>query len=101
MTATADLYDLVRFTYTFRVRSTGAVADPTTVTITVTEPDGTSTTVTYGGAGSGQVSAITKDSTGVYRADVTIDAVGDWKAKWRGTGDVVEGSEVYLVNVKG
>jgi len=97
---TADVGDLVRAQYTFRSRSSGAVADPTAVTITVTEPDGTSTTVTHGGAGSGQVSATTKSSTGVYYADITIDAAGDWRIKWKGTGDVVDGSPVYLVHVK-
>lgn len=96
----ADIGDLVRSECVFKATSTGAVADPTGVSLTVTLPSLSTVTVTYGGAGSGQVGAIAKDGTGVYHADVTINAAGDWKFKWLGTGAVVAGSPVELVTVR-
>lgn len=79
-------------TATFR-DSDDAVADPTDLTVTVTEPDGTATTSTY------SVSGITRLSEGVYYHEVLLDAVGDWRFKWIGTGDVQAGSDEELVHV--
>ena len=96
----ADIGDLVRSTCTFKSRATEAVADPTAISVTVTNPAGTAVTVTYGGSGSGQVSAISKTSTGIYYVEITINAAGDWTSKWLGTGDVVAGTPVDVINVK-
>lgn len=92
----ADVGDMVRDSCTFRRVSDGDVADPTTVTVTVTEPDGTATDYVYD-----TDEEVVRDSEGAYHIDITIDAVGDWKTKWIGEGDVVAGTEVFLIDVKG
>lgn len=67
----------------------GTPTDPTAVTLTVKKPDGTKTTYNY-------PADITKTGTGAYKKDITIDQVGNWNYKWKGTGTVVAASELYF-----
>lgn len=60
----------------------GTLADPTTVTLTVRKPDGTLTTP-----------LVTKNSTGVYHADVFPDINGTWYYRWVGGGSMVVAEE--------
>ena len=76
-----DIGDRVRITATFTDLA-GAVADPTTVALTVKAPDGTLTSPSN-----------SKDSTGVYHADVNPDASGTWWYRWTGTGALVAAEE--------
>lgn len=75
-----DIGDAVRLTNTFLQGDTPT--DPATVSLTVTDPSGTATTYTYGAA------QITKDSTGVYHKDVSVNAAGEWQYRFFGTGAV-------------
>lgn len=87
---------LVTSTAQFRDR-TGAAADPTTITLKYKKDAGATTTIVYPAAG------ITKDSTGVYHAD--LDTTGwagpglqGWIVEWIGTGTVqIPGKDVWLV----
>lgn len=73
-----DLNDAPTFRCNFQVSSVDT--DPTTTSLYVREPDGTETTYTYAGA------TITKDSTGDYSKQITLDVRGVWYYEWRGTG---------------
>ena len=70
--------------------SAGTLTDPTTVSLIYRAPDGTETTITYAGGG------VTKDSTGVYHADVTCSVVGDWYYRFVGTGAAVAVDEEHF-----
>lgn len=61
---------------------TATLTDPSTVTLKVQDPAGTETSYTLAGA------TVTKDSTGNYHKDVTINLAGRWVARWIGTGTV-------------
>ena len=67
--------------------ATGALADPTTITLKVRDPSGTETSYTYAGA------TVSKEATGIYYKDVTINAQGRWVARWIGTGTVADAAE--------
>jgi hypothetical protein len=69
----------------------GDAVDPAQVTLTVTEPDGTSTAYTVGGA-----NALTKETTGRYYADVTLDAAGIWSYALAGAGTAVFTEQAQL-----
>jgi hypothetical protein len=71
--------DLFRVIATF-TDITGTLVDPTTVSLSVLDPSGNTDTYTFAG---GQ---ITKASTGVYRKDVEVDEIGEWRYKWTSTG---------------
>lgn len=87
--------DLVRVTYTF-TDANGDVHDPVTITHKHKDPGGTVTTWTYAG-GTGDVK---KQDTGIYYADVDVDAEGVWFYRGEGTGATqqaaVEGQFVAL-----
>ena len=60
----------------------GVATDPSVVTLVVDKPDGTTTTTyTYGGS-----PALSKETTGRYYVDVTIDQAGLWAYRLAGTG---------------
>ena len=86
MTTIYDVGDLIRSSITF-TDFNGAAADPTTVVFKYENPAGTVTSITYPAVG------ITKDSTGVYHADVTITTAGSWWFRWNGTGAVIAATE--------
>jgi hypothetical protein len=83
-----DEGDLVRLTAAFTVAS--VATDPTTVTLKVKDPSGNVTTYTYA------LAEVTKDSTGNYHKDITIDEPGVWYYRWIGTGTVVAADEARL-----
>lgn len=68
----------VRLTATFRNQAS-ALANPTTVTIRVRRPSGAVETLDE-----------TNDSTGVYTAEVVVDAAGQWVATAIGSGNGVD-----------
>jgi hypothetical protein len=78
MATEQDLNDTARPTVTFSVD--GTPTDPTTVSLLVEKPDKTRTTYTYAQA------QITKSGTGVYYRDVSLDAAGNWRFVFTGTG---------------
>jgi hypothetical protein len=74
----------IRVTATFR-NLAGALTNPTAVTCTVKKPDGTTATATPASS-----------STGVYTADITLDAPGTWYVEWQGTGAVIAAGDAAL-----
>ena len=61
----------------------GTPTDPSTITLKVRPPGGTQTYYTFAG---GQ---LIKDSTGVYRIDLTVTVAGAWTYRWEGSGAIV------------
>lgn len=80
-----DVGDVARLEATFR--DTAGVLTNTTVTLTVKKPDGTSSTP-----------STSNPSTGLYRADISIDQPGVWVYRFAGTGAVtsVEEGRLYV-----
>ena len=78
--------DTMRLWSEYRVRSSGALADPTTVTLEVKDPEGTITSYTYAAA------QVTQSSSGIYYYDLAIpddaDSEGTWYYRWIATGTV-------------
>ena len=88
-----DIGDVYRLQAQF-FDSNGTAADPTTITLIVSSAGG-STTYTYGAA------EITKDSTGVYYKDLTIDVAGAWEYRWTSTGTPTTSEEgAFSVNAR-
>jgi len=80
-----DINDAPHFRCNFQVSSVDT--DPTTVSLLVRKPDGTTTTYTYAGG------TITKDSTGDFSKQITLDARGIWYYAWTGTGACIAAAE--------
>jgi hypothetical protein len=72
--------DLVRVSGVFK-DLTDVVQDPDTVSLKVTKTDGTQTIYVFNGS-----PAVTRDSTGNYHVDVSVDQVGRWFYTWISTG---------------
>jgi hypothetical protein len=83
-----DIGDSLRITVTFTGLD-GAVADPTTVVLRLRAPDGTTT-----------MPSVTKTSTGVYFADLTLTASGEWKYRWIGTGGDCTAADEGRISVR-
>lgn len=75
-----DIGDTPTLTAEFSVSN--IATDPTAVTLVVTDPSGNTDTYTYA------ASQITRDGTGSYSKDVTVDEAGEWVAVWTGSGTV-------------
>jgi hypothetical protein len=73
----------------------GVATDPTDTALTVLEPDGTSTVYRYPTPGVGE-SLLSKEDTGRFYADVTLDQAGLWRYRLAGTGAVVATEEGVL-----
>lgn len=73
-----DLNDAPTFRCAFTV--SGAATDPTTISLMIEKADKTQTTYTFAGG------TVTKDSTGNYSKQVTLDQRGIWRYVWNGTG---------------
>jgi hypothetical protein len=71
----------------------GTLTDPTTITLKARDPSGNIATYTYAEA------TVTKDSTGVYSKNVTLDEAGKWTFGWTATGTVAT-SAVYTILVR-
>ncbi len=76
--------DAVTLYAAFRVRATGVLTDPTTVTFTISTPSGVDTSYTYAGT------TVTKDSTGRFSKQITVDEAGEWSVAFVGTGAVAK-----------
>jgi uncharacterized protein YfaS (alpha-2-macroglobulin family) len=74
-----DIGDAVRLSNTFVLGD--IPTDPTAITLEVTDPSGNKDTYTH-------PATITKDATGVYHKDVSVDEVGEWHYRFVGTGTV-------------
>ncbi len=84
-----DVGDQVRLSVVI-ANNAGTATDPTTVTCTVRKPDGLAQTL-----------SASKDSTGNYHADVTIDQQGEWDYRWLGTGSLIVAEEgAFYVRVR-
>jgi hypothetical protein len=70
----------------------GAATDPTAATLIVQKPDGTQLVYAWPTPGAGQ-SALTKEATGRFYADVVFDQAGKWLWRLAGTGTVTAASE--------
>jgi hypothetical protein len=81
-----DIGDMIRLSGSF-TNSAGTATDPTTVTLKVKDPSGNIDTYTYA------LSEVTKDSTGAYHKDITIDEAGQWYYRFVGTGTVAAAEE--------
>lgn len=97
-----DVGDLVRFGNPTAATdaaafatSNGTATDPTAVTLVVEKPDGTQTTYAWPTPGAGQ-SALTKEGTGRFYAEVTLDQDGTWRHRLVGTGAVAAAAEGTL-----
>ena len=65
----------------------GTATDPTTVTCRVKDPIGNTTVYTFAGG------TVTKDSTGNYHVNVTMDIAGNYYIRWEGTGTAAADAE--------
>lgn len=79
-------------------KETGAYVDPSTLIIRIEAPDGTVTELVYPGN-----VAIIRTAVGRYYTDVIIPnattAVGQWEARWHGTGsNEGSGETAWLVD---
>lgn len=78
----------IRITATFRDLA-GTLTNPTTVVCTVKNPAGVLATPIP-----------TNSGTGIYYADVTLDADGTWTIEWQATGNlIVAGDDWFLVRL--
>ncbi len=81
--------DTIRLKAVFSVLDVNT--DPSTVSLTVQSPAGVETTYTYS-------ASITKEATGIYYKDVSLNESGYWVYEWTGTGTVasVQGNKIYV-----
>ena len=75
----------VRISASF-TNSAGTEADPSDVILTVKAPTGVTSTPT-----------VSRDSTGIYHADVTLNSAGQWHYRWTGSGVIVAAGETFLI----
>lgn len=73
-----DIGDRPRTTWTIKLN--GDRVDPPTVMLLVRRPDGTEAQAIYGIGGADY--PITRDSVGVYYADIPLTASGQWVRRW-------------------
>lgn len=74
----------------------GAATDPTSVTLTVERPDGTLTVYAWPTPGAGE-STLTRQATGRFYADITLDQEGLWSYRLVGTGAVAAAAEKRFI----
>ena len=84
-TNTYDKGDAVRLRVTFTIDSVNT--DPTTITLRVKNPVGTKTVYTFA------LAEITKEATGIYYKDISVDDDGIYAYRFEGTGTVEAASE--------
>ena len=84
-----DLNDRIRLRSVFTVDNVNT--DPTVITLKIKDPSGTTTTYTFGAA------EITKEDTGIYYRDVTLNDTGIWYYRFESTGAVVAADEGQLI----
>lgn len=76
---TFDINDEIRLRAQF-TNVAGTLADPDTITFKHQDPSLNEATLTVSGGG------VTKESTGIYYADLTLDESGTWYFRAEGTG---------------
>ena len=84
-TNTYDKGDAVRVKVTFTVKSVNT--DPTTITLRIKNPANVTTIYTYGAA------EITRDDTGIYYKEISVNDDGMYHYRFEGTGTVEATSE--------
>ena len=80
-----DVGDSIRLAASFNIKN--VLTDPSSVTLKVQDPSENEDSYTYGAA------QITKDATGQYHKDITLDEVGTWYFRFEGTGAAVAAGE--------
>ena len=82
--------DVVRLRSVFTVLDVNT--DPTTITLEVQSPSGVTTSYTYAGA------QVTKEGTGIYYYNLSVNEAGWWVYQWTGTGtvEVVQGNRILV-----
>lgn len=84
---------MVNFTIEYKLASTGAYVDPTTVTFRIKTPaSGVVTSYVF-------PVTIVKTDVGRYNVDHVLDFPGDWFARWEGAGAYV-GAEEWRVYIQ-
>ena len=84
---TFDINDTIRLKAQYTTVS-GTLSDPSSVTFKHQDPSSNDTTITLAGAG------VTKDSTGVYYADLRLDEAGTWYFRAESTGTPATAAEM-------
>lgn len=81
--------DVIRLKSVFTVLDVNT--DPTTITLEVQDPSGNTASYTY-------PATITKETTGKYYYDLSVDEAGWWIYQWTGTGtvEVVQGNKILV-----
>ena len=82
--------DVVRLRAVFSVLNVNT--DPSTITLQVQSPSGVTTSYTYAGA------QVTKEGTGTYYYNLSVNEAGWWVYQWTGTGtvEVVQGNKILV-----
>lgn len=82
--------DVVRLRSVFTVLDVNT--DPTTITLEVQSPSGTTTSYTYADE------EITREGTGIYYYNLSVNEAGWWVYQWTGTGtvEVVQGNRILV-----
>ena len=82
--------DVVRLRAVFSVLNVNT--DPSTITLQVQSPSGVTTSYTYAGA------QVTKEGTGIYYYNLSVNEAGWWVYQWTGTGtvEVVQGNKILV-----
>jgi hypothetical protein len=80
--AAYEVDTLVRLTVTFTAVQGGAAVDPSDVKLYIKPPSGAVQTLSFSS------SQITRQSLGNFSYDLLVNAVGNFKYKWQGTGAV-------------
>lgn len=78
-------------TVQFRNRTSGALADPTTITWTWRTPSGVETEYVFG-----TDAEVSQASVGIYVGTIMINEEGLFTSKWRGEGDVIAADEEHV-----
>ena len=84
-----DLNDLIRLRSVFTIDQVDT--DPTSISLFIKRPSGSVSTGTFVGAD------LTKEATGIYYQDVTLDDTGIWYYRFEGSGAVVSADEGQLI----
>ncbi len=88
-----DLHDLVTLRATYVSTDLVTTADPSYVICYVKNPSAVVASYPYGVAGA----SVTRQATGAYFKDITLDVVGKWYYRWEGTGLLQAAEEWTLV----
>lgn len=91
MPNTYDVGDLVRVSGSF-TDSDGTAVDPTTLTVYYKDPSGNVSELV-----NGTDTDVVKSATGNYYTDISIDEVGRWYYRFKGTGSAQAAGETFFL----